>query len=206
MKLYTAALSVARDRYKGIRCSALKLLRRADLRRNVVKRYVRFLLGLPVVLGALALAAPAGASSPRDFLGTPDPLPLGGYCSFPVLVTFTRANEYVIHESVAPDGTKTQQITGRLFATVTNEATGKSLTYNISGPGSLTSEPSGAFSGDLHGPSLLWTLPQNLPDGQNVPALSYTTGHVTFAVNPSGKTTAYSLNGRTTDVCAALAS
>jgi len=50
----------------------------------------------------------------------------------------------------------------------------------------------------------LWTTLDNSYPG--VPTLSYTTGHVSFQVDSSGKTTAYSLKGHRTDVCAALAS
>ena len=86
--------------------------------------------------------------------------------------------------------------------------TGKSLTYNISGPGTFWQNPTaGTFGGQLYGPNLLWTAPENLPDEPTgVPALSYTTGPVSFTVDAnSGKTTSYSHRGTTTDVCAALA-
>ena len=58
------------------------------------------------------------------------------------------------------------------------------------------------------GPNLLYTTVANSYPG--VPQLSYTTGRVQFTVltNPDGsfgKTTAYSLTGNRTDVCAALA-
>ena len=143
--------------------------------------------------------------------GDPVPLPAGQYCQgFDVLITFPDFDQYIRQETIAPDGTKTWHITGHARATVTNQATKKAVSYNISGPGTLVFPPDGSFSGDVAGPNLLWTAQNNLPEPPNpkVPTISYTTGHLTFVVDPSGKTTSYSLAGgqRQTDVCAALAS
>jgi hypothetical protein len=160
---------------------------------------------LAVVLVGLLSAVPAGASDPRDPLPTPDPIVLEGYCEgFTAVVTYTKMNQYVIHETTAPDGTTTLQITGHAEASVTNQATGTSVTYNISGPGTVVIYPDGAFSIDAHGPNLLWTTPENSFPG--VPTISYTTGHVTLQVDASGLTTSYQLRGRQTDVCTVLAS
>jgi hypothetical protein len=57
------------------------------------------------------------------------------------------------------------------------------------------------FSVDAHGPNLFWTPQTNSFPG--VPPISYTTGHLTFAVD-HGNTTSYSLAGNRTDVCDAL--
>jgi hypothetical protein len=162
-------------------------------------------VAVALVLVGLLAAAPAGASDPRVPLPTPDPVVLEGYCDdFTAVVTFTKMNQYVIHETTAPDGTTTLQIAGHAEATVTNQTTRTSVTYNISGPGTLVSYPDGAFSIDAHGPNLLWTAPEFSFPG--VPTISYTTGHVTVQVAASGQTTSYRLEGRQTDVCAVLAS
>jgi hypothetical protein len=116
----------------------------------------------------------------------------------------TDFNQYIVRSTTAPNGTKTIRITGRARAIVTNQATGASVSYNISGPGTLVFNPDGSFSGDVAGPNLLWTTRANSFPG--VPTISYTTGHVTFAVVPSGVTTSYSLAGPRTDVCAVLRS
>jgi hypothetical protein len=178
---------------------------------------VGFAAALVAIIGMGALSvAPAGATDPRTFLGTPDPVPLDGalrvgldgYCDFDAEVTFTDFNQYIIHqtETTAPDGTitTTLDITGRARATVTNLSTGKMVSYNISGPGTIVFDSTGAFSIDTHGPNLLWTTRANSYPG--VPSISYTTGHVTLQVDASGLTTSYSLSGRQTDVCRVLAS
>ena len=162
--------------------------------------------GLFVVFSvSLLLAAPAGAQRPHVPLPTPDPMELEGYCDgFTAVVTYTKMNQHIIKGTTAPDGTTTLKITGHARASVTNQSTGQSVSYNISGPGTVVIYPDGAFSIDAHGPNLLWTTPENSFPG--VPTISYTTGHVTLFVDASGQTTSYQLRGRQTDVCAVLAS
>ena len=157
-------------------------------------------------LAALTLAAPAWAADPRIPL-TASNATLEGYCQgFNVSVEYTTFKQYIIRQSTAPDGTTTIQIAGNAKATATNLSTGKSASYNVSGPGTVVLYPNGSFTIDAAGPNLLWTLPQNSYPG--VPTISYTTGHVTLAVDASFKTTSYHLAGgaRQTDVCAVLAS
>jgi hypothetical protein len=176
-----------------------------------MKRVTRCSIAVPGVLIGLVSAAPALAADPRIPL-TPDPvvpLPAGDYCEdFTAQITFTDFNQYIIRSTTASDGTVTLRITGRARATVTNLETGESVSYNISGPGTLVQNPDGSFSGDLAGPNLLYTTRPNLANFPDVPTVSYTTGHVTFAVDSFGQTTSYSLAGgtRQTDVCAVLAS
>jgi hypothetical protein len=162
-------------------------------------------------LVALALAAPAGAADPRVPIDPGKPFTLTGYCNFPVLVEYVDFNQYIIHQSYNPTtGGLILQITGRARVKLTNTDTGKTVTYNISGPGTVEFwDASGTQikSGNLAGPNLLWTTRANLAQFPEVPTISYTTGHVTFEVARSGQTTAYSLAGgaRQTDVCAVLA-
>jgi hypothetical protein len=158
-------------------------------------------------LAALALAAPANADDPRVPLTAPEPKMSGDYCKgFDVGLEYTKKNQYIIRQSTAPDGTRTLQITGNAQATVTNLSTSKSVSYNVGGPGTIVIYPDGSLNIDAAGPNLLWTLPED--SYLNVPAVSYTTGHLTLAVDASGKVTSYSLAGgaRQTDVCAVLAS
>jgi hypothetical protein len=86
---------------------------------------------------------------------------------------------------------------------VTNVATGETLTYKVSGPGTVIVNEDGSFSGDASGQNLLWTSVENSFEG--VPQLAYSTGRVRFVVDENGLTTGYTLNGRRIDVCAALA-
>jgi hypothetical protein len=173
------------------------------------RTYPAALAALLTSLAVLVLAASASAQRPHPpYNPGPNPTVLEGYCDgFTAVVTFTKLNQYIIQETTDPvTKVTTQRITGHATATVTNATTGKSVSFNISGPATVTINPDGSFSADAAGPNLLWTLPENSFRG--VPTISYTTGHVTFAVDASGQTTSYTLAGgaRQTDVCAILAS
>jgi hypothetical protein len=172
-----------------------------------MQRAAAGLLAVAVFLTGLLSAAPAGAQRPHvPLVPTPNPLVLEGYCEgFTAVITYTEVNQYIIQETTSSDGTTTLKITGHAQTTVTNQTTGQSVTYNTSGPATVVIYPDGAFSVDAAGPNLLWTAP--LLSFPGVPAISYTTGHVTFEVDASGQTTDYNLAGgaRQTDVCAVLA-
>ncbi|MCU7722632.1 hypothetical protein ODJ79_02785 [Actinoplanes sp. KI2] len=168
-----------------------------------MKRILSFVL---VVVGLVGVAGPAGAAPPPYDSGT---IPLtgtgtagtGGYCPFDVRL------DYVSHEkttkTAGPDGSTLFHFTGNATATVTNVSSGKTLHYNISGPGTTTVYPDNSVSADYTGPFLLFTTVANSYSG--VPQLAYTTGHVQFTLTPSGVTTSYHRDGNSTDVCAALA-
>jgi hypothetical protein len=151
------------------------------------------------VLGAFALVGTAQAAAPVTFtLPGTDTAGGNGYCPFAVSVTYTNNQQ----ARPGPNGITTGN------ATATVSANGKTLTYNVSGPSKATYFP----DGNLHtavagGPNLLYTTVDSSYSG--VPQLAYSTGHVQFSLTdaapPSGVTTAYSLNGSRTDVCAALA-
>ena len=136
---------------------------------------------------------------PRTFI-----LPATDYCTnFDVLWEWVDTNQYVISSSTTADDVTTLRVTGHASVRLTNLANGKTVSYNVSGPGTLTINPDFSFSVAAGGPNLLYTTKASSFPG--VPPLSYTTGRVTFSVDADGVTTAYSLKGRRTDVCAVLA-
>src|SRR5689334_17817327 len=157
-------------------------------------------VGSMALVGTAEAAPPISSTSTTELPGT-DTAGSAGFCSFPVTVVET-SQQKPVRTSTLPDGTTVTRFTGHATATVTNDITKKSITYNISGPGTVTAHPDGAFAVDAGGPNLFWTTVANSATG--VPQVSYTTGRVQFAVASSGKTTSYSLNGARTDVCAAL--
>jgi hypothetical protein len=69
-----------------------------------MRNFIRISAALSVALASLVVVAAASAD-PRVPLGSSGPFELTGYCSFPVLVTYTRSNEYIIHQTQASDGT-----------------------------------------------------------------------------------------------------
>jgi hypothetical protein len=126
-----------------------------------------------------------------------------GYCPFAVTIKYFSNQQTT--ETVLPDGSTAYRFTGHAKAIVINDATGESISYNISGPGTQTVHPNGSFTIDAAGPNLLWTSVENTEPVGVLP-LAYTTGRVRLSVDKDGQTTSYRLNGRSTDVCAELSS
>lgn len=106
---------------------------------------------LPCMLATLAagfalLMIPISGSANNDPHRTPVPagpidLP-AGYCSYPVHLDFPVNKEYQT-VTTAPDGSTVSIVTGSLKVGATNQLTGKTMTFNASGPGSLTISANG---------------------------------------------------------------
>jgi hypothetical protein len=160
--------------------------------------------------GLLAAAGPAQAdplpTTPQTFKlpGTND-VGDAGYCPFPVTIQYSSVQK--VTETTLPNGGEEFRFTGHAQAIVTNDNTGKSITYNASGPGTQTffsfPRTDVNFTIDAAGPNVLWTTRGNSARG--VPQIAYTTGRVQVTVDENGHTTGYQLNGSSTDVCAKLA-
>ena len=170
-----------------------------------MKKTRTLLAAVSAIAGLVAFAGPAQAVPPKaipfafDLPGSDISVPgvpeadNDGYCLFPVHI------EGVSNQKTNPHG----KATGFGSATVTNLATGKTLKFNTSGPGTITTTQDGGYTIDGTGHWLLYTTVENSqPAG--VLQLAYTTGHVKVTVDKDGQTTDYKLNGKSTDVCAAL--
>jgi hypothetical protein len=158
-------------------------------------RVLRTLFAAATVTASLFAAAGLAQAAPPLPITNDIVLPAGDFCQgFDVhLVTYSASTERPRPGSGF--------FAGPGFATVTNTTTNKTLTYNISGPGTVSSDGS-TLTVDARGTNLFWTTKANSFKG--VPQISYTSGPVHFAVDAAGLTTEYSHTGRTTDVCAAL--
>ncbi len=108
------------------------------------------LIGANLAAGLAAVAiliSPVSGSANSD--PHRSPLPAGPldlpatYCGFPMHLDFPVNREYQTI-STASDGSTVLTITGSLFVTATNQVTGKAVTVNASGPGTLTISPNGA--------------------------------------------------------------
>jgi hypothetical protein len=102
-------------------------------------------IGVIVALGALVgmfggvvTASPALARGPKWQVVPADPFTLPAtFCGFDIGVSFSGNREYV-KLLKAPDGSVITLTTGSLTASLTNQATGKTITENISGPYKIT--------------------------------------------------------------------
>lgn len=168
-----------------------------------------------LMIGGTARAAadppqPIPGESPFVLPGTDTDGP-NGYCPFTVLGTIPVNNEQG-RLTTEPNGDVVQTYRGHLTVSLQNADTGKTVSYNASGPGSMTTHPDGSYTVDTHGGNLFYTTVKNTYAGPpTVPQVYFSTGHLVFTVaggplnGATDPTVAWSLTGRLTDVCAVLA-
>ena len=146
--------------------------------------------------GALLLALPAAADGPTRSPASNPTITLSGVCAFDVTLTFPVNNEYVLTFTDSAGNVTEQIISGHLTVVFTNDATGKSLSSNFSGPAILTFYSNASpkvfeFLGPRGGP-----LSNTLLLGS---------GRTVFEFAPDGTLIDQTQVGHFTDVCAALA-
>src|SRR3954447_4178689 len=99
-------------------------------------------------IGAGSVAAdppqPAPPQQPLLLPGT-DKAGVDGYCRFGVRLTVVVNDEHV-RITKQPNGDTVETYQGHLVATVQNVNTGKTLKYNSSGPGVVTTHPNGSYT------------------------------------------------------------
>jgi hypothetical protein len=154
------------------------------------------------VIGIPAVAADANASPRIPVENQPFDIP-AQYCGFPIHVGVLDDNEYYVHSTNNPDGSSTLRVTGRLINSLTNENTGKTITYDNSGPGWITLYPDGSDHADVQGHSFGLASPASQL-ALGVPGLFLTTGHAIATYDASGDLSSLSIAGQLTDGCALL--
>jgi hypothetical protein len=159
------------------------------------------LLGM---FGGLLTASPAlGAGRGPQWvaLGPAEPITVPAqYCGFAIEETFPVDNEF---GKALEDG-MTFLLTGRLTMVSTNLSTGKSVSSNISGPGTFTFFPDGSVTIVSRGVSGLLLFPADAPRF-GMPPVAVVAGTQTSTFDADGNLTSYSLQGNVvTDICAAL--
>jgi hypothetical protein len=122
---------------------------------------------------------------------SPIEFPAGVFCSFAVAIEFPVAR--YVAKTFPPDANGDVVVlqTGHVTARITNLSTGKSITYNISGPTRYTYHVDGSVTIELPGP-------QSLLGFNNY-------GRIVVEVSPEGEFTFVKQTGHAVDVCAALA-
>lgn len=171
----------------------------------------RRILGVQLAIATAAVALlvdPAVGAANNDphrsfAAATPFDLP-AGYCAFPVHLTFPVDREYMTASSL-PDGSTVQKFTGAFTVSATNAATGKSVAFNASGPGTLTLSPDGS-SGLFENQGLFLLYASNATQYGLPSNLVITTGSWSFGEDMATNsiTSATRQPHVLTDVCAAL--
>ena len=160
-------------------------------------------LGAAIVLLTGGGTAIAASGSHRVPLGEgPSDLD-ASYCGFPVHIGIVADNEYLVQQIPQPDGSLYVLATGKLFESVTNTATGKTIQINASGQQKDVFAPDGSISVASDGALVLALTPAEQAQF-NLPGLLLFTGHGTGTVNPNGSFSGINLDGNVTNLCAAV--
>jgi hypothetical protein len=155
---------------------------------------------------AVGLALPAVAASAGQPVRTKNPdsiftgvFPAGSVCPFELSFGPAVNNTYTLTYPAEPNGDIVQRSSGTLYARATNDATGKSIVINTSGPATIVTHPDGSQTTTEHGPSALADL---IPP---VPSAVVISGIAVYNTSPTGEQTLVSFHGTVTlDICAAL--
>jgi hypothetical protein len=161
-------------------------------------RRVLFVL-LTALLGSAA--APAAATPPERFKLEPIEFTIEAICDFDVEYAEARVhgNNLVFFDA---EGDVTKAIiAGNFVTTLTNAATGASLTLNISGQFFITPNPDGSQTLVAHGRNLFFTVAPEpflvFHGGRAVLTITFTEDSVELVLNE--------VSGKGFDVCEALA-
>jgi hypothetical protein len=122
-------------------------------------------------------------------------------CGTTVAVTFPMDKEY---QRVTTDAQGNQHIkvTGALKATFTDTATGRSVTYNVSGPGNSIAYANGDFLFNATGRNFIALFPNQVIAG--LPQIFVTSGPIRVLFRADGSVEVQRLGNHLQDVCAAL--
>jgi hypothetical protein len=163
----------------------------------------RGLLLLSTVLIALAVVSAATANKPmRTIIPAPDDMRITGQCTFPVLGHIEGSEIETIFTDKAGNPVKQIGVFPGNTVTLTNIASGKSITLGATGSFQLRVEADGSGSGMVAGQGA-W------PDGNPItgePGIWYQSGRVSATFDAEGNTTSIKSTGRLVNLCTQLAS
>ena len=147
----------------------------------------------------VASAVPASAHGKPTTEPVPFPpggilLPGGVFCAVDVFVEALRNTEKALTFPADEDGNILQIVSGQLWISATNVATGDSVILKISGLYKVLIAPDGTTTLTFFGRSV----------PVQPPGLLATSGRVTQVVHPDGSSEILSASGSATDVCAIL--
>lgn len=155
---------------------------------------------LPIVI-LLMWAMPVAAAKPtkEPWPAGPIELAAGEVCAFPVLLEPV-TNKETVKTFTLRDGPTWRLITGHFVMRVTNELTGGSQDFNISGPSKLIPTADGGLLAKGRGNQLFWFFPGE-PFG---PALLLTSGRLDVLFDADFNVVSASIAGHVVDLCARL--
>lgn len=164
------------------------------------KRSLSLFSAVIMTMVLIGSAGPAAADSQRQ------PLPFDDVTSpcpnFDVLQHAVSSNNYLTQRTTQ-SGTTIIKISGTLVLELTNLTSHKSITLNASGPGTITVNPDASSVTEGRGLTLVFLDPVTAA-AFKMPMISYLSGRLVLAADPTGTATAISYTGNFRDVCAML--
>jgi hypothetical protein len=159
--------------------------------------------GTAIVLSVLpsSLASASGKPSRAPRLHGSGDFPAGLACSFEVASQTLTNKEFTTTFPAEANGDVVQLVTGYLVQRFTNVGTGKSISANVSGPGTIVFHPDGSVTLSAEGPSILILFPGDIPSG---PSFVINYGKFVVNITPSEQFIVQKQTGTQFDVCAAL--
>jgi len=145
-----------------------------------------------VLLVLLSDAALGSGKPVRVFIGGPVDVPVVS-CPFPATEHVVINNEYILIFA----GDRPAIVSGAAKAHITNDATGKGIDVNVSGPAFITANSNGTTTIVLSGRSTIFLSDR--------PGLWLTSGPATVVVDANGNTVSLSLPPSAQDLCLMLA-
>ena len=123
-------------------------------------------------------------------------------CGTTVDVTYPVDKEYQLVTTDA-QGNQHIKVTGALKVTLTDTATGRSVTYNISGPGTSIAYANGDFLFAATGRNFVILSPEQVAM-TGLPQMFVTSGPISLLFRADGSVEVQRLGNHLQDVCAAL--
>lgn len=171
------------------------------------------LLGVPAAAGAATadppwtpVTDPLGSGSPNGSITLPE----GHFCPTLTVDIAVVTNKEFQQMTTLADGTIVTRTKGHLVLSFKNDASGKTLQENVSGPSTETFTPTSSTSGSgtFQGTGTAWNaFGPNGRHNTGEPALIFTKGNYTLTfveANSVDTTQTYSLDGTQQDGCTLL--
>ena len=169
-----------------------------------IRRYgpLRLLLVVAVALGAMLLTSSGASARSSDWTLWQPPTGIVAMCgATPVSLDWPYNKEYVRELPLTPGATDVHQFTGSL--TVRYATTAKTVTYNIGGPGTVTTLANGDQVVRSEGHYDFGVTPEQAAE-LGVPQIFNTVGLLEFVIHADGTMTPIRIPSNVTDVCADL--
>jgi hypothetical protein len=167
-----------------------------------IKIFVALLVcGMAIMLSTSSLAFASGKPTRAPRLPGSADFPAGLACSFEVGIQTLTTKEVTTTFPAEENGDVVRLVTGYVVQRFTNVGTGKSMSANVSGPGTIVFHPDGSVTISAEGPSILILFPGDIPSG---PSFVINDGQYVVNITPSGQFIVQKQTGTQFDVCAAL--